>query len=614
MTNNPGTPRLLRAMNDRAALDLLLEHGPLSRTRIGKLTGLSKPTASQLLARLEAAGLVLATGTTEGRPGPNAQLYEVNAGAAHVAGLDVTPARILAAVADITGETVGRVTSCRTPGRRADSVVRQVTEALDGAGEGGLDRPADSTGWSIGTPGAFDPTHRPAAVRLAPARLALPAPARRAGRGAADAGGVRERRQPRGRRRAAARRRQGQRGLRPAVERGGPGCGPRHRRPAAPRLHRRRRRGRLPARCPAPRSSARSAGQQRRLPGAGRRASTGARELGPTSRGLHCPRSPQPPSRPRCETEDAGDELLLTTLATPARHRSGLDRRRARPRTGRARRRRRSPPAASRCAHSSRPSWPSSPRPGPRLVARRRTASTRCCGAPWRAPSPPPATRSSTPRSPSDPSRARQGVRTCRTIAASPGDSAMPRTRPTVGASPCRCAALLAHPACTGQSSARRRTTTPNARRTITFWHGWSAPSEVKAIQDERRRVREGAPEHPRQGRRQHHRRQDQPGAARGRFERAGRGLVVHHRQRRQVLLVGRVRRPEAVPGEVRRRPGRRPSRRRCTTTPSSRASAARCRCWRRVRPLLQQGRVQGRRHHRAAEDAGPSSTRTRRS
>lgn len=73
-------------MNDRAALDLLLAHGPLSRTRIGKLTGLSKPTASQLLARLEAAGLVVATGTTEGRPGPNAQLYAVNARAAYAGG------------------------------------------------------------------------------------------------------------------------------------------------------------------------------------------------------------------------------------------------------------------------------------------------------------------------------------------------------------------------------------------------------------------------------------------------------------------------------------------------------------------------------------------------
>ncbi|MEU2245737.1 ROK family transcriptional regulator [Streptomyces sp. NPDC019224] len=152
----PGTPSVLRAMNDRAALDLLLEHGPLSRTRIGKLTGLSKPTASQLLARLEAAGLVVATGTAAGRPGPNAQLYAVNASAAHVAGLDVNAHRIVAAVADVTGETVGEF-ELRTPGRRADSVVRQVTGALDGAvADAGLAR-ADVHRVVIGTPGAFDP-------------------------------------------------------------------------------------------------------------------------------------------------------------------------------------------------------------------------------------------------------------------------------------------------------------------------------------------------------------------------------------------------------------------------------------------------------------------------
>ena len=152
-----GTPRTLRAMNDRAALDLLLEHGPLSRTRIGKLTGLSKPTASQLLARLEASGLVLATGTTEGRPGPNAQLYEVDPSAAYAAGLDVTPERILAAVADITGRTVGSY-ELPTPGRRpTQPVVRQVTDALDGAVKAaGLAR-GDVHRLVIGTPGAFDP-------------------------------------------------------------------------------------------------------------------------------------------------------------------------------------------------------------------------------------------------------------------------------------------------------------------------------------------------------------------------------------------------------------------------------------------------------------------------
>ncbi|WP_060904083.1 ROK family transcriptional regulator [Streptomyces europaeiscabiei] len=167
-----GTPRVLRAMNDRAALDLLLEHGPLSRTRLGRLTGLSKPTASQLQARLEAAGLVIATGTGTdgsgtggpgesgsgaGRPGPNAQLYAVDPTAAYAAGLDVTPERVLAAVADITGRTVGEH-AVPTPGRRpAEPVVRQVTTALDGAVKAaGLVR-SDVRRLVIGTPGAFDP-------------------------------------------------------------------------------------------------------------------------------------------------------------------------------------------------------------------------------------------------------------------------------------------------------------------------------------------------------------------------------------------------------------------------------------------------------------------------
>ncbi|MEU9853457.1 ROK family transcriptional regulator [Streptomyces sp. NPDC047974] len=152
----PGTPRVLRAMNDRAALDLLLEHGTLSRTRIGKLTGLSKPTASQLLARLEAAGLVRVTGTTEGRPGPSAQLYALDPSAGYAAGLDVNQHRIRAAVADITGAVAGEY-ELRTGGRTGDGVVRQVTEALDGAVEAaGLTR-ADVRRLVIGTPGAFDP-------------------------------------------------------------------------------------------------------------------------------------------------------------------------------------------------------------------------------------------------------------------------------------------------------------------------------------------------------------------------------------------------------------------------------------------------------------------------
>ena len=159
MTTRAGTPRLLRGINDRAALDLLLEHGPLSRTRLGEMTGLSKPTASQLLGRLGRAGLVVLSGSTTGRPGPNAQLYEVNPGAAHVAALDVTSTRILSAVADISGRTVGEY-ELRTPHRSGPGAVARVCEAVDGAGrDAGIDR-SRLHRVVIGTPGAFDPRTR----------------------------------------------------------------------------------------------------------------------------------------------------------------------------------------------------------------------------------------------------------------------------------------------------------------------------------------------------------------------------------------------------------------------------------------------------------------------
>jgi predicted NBD/HSP70 family sugar kinase len=108
-TRLPGTPRLLRAINDRAALELLLTRGPLTRAQLGELTGLSKVTASQLVERLEERGLVSRVGEQAGGRGPNAQLYAVVPSSAYVVGVEVGPDHVIAACADITGEVVGRV-------------------------------------------------------------------------------------------------------------------------------------------------------------------------------------------------------------------------------------------------------------------------------------------------------------------------------------------------------------------------------------------------------------------------------------------------------------------------------------------------------------------------
>ncbi len=162
-TGIPGTPRVLRAMNDRSALDLLVDHGPLTRTRLGELTGLSKPTASQPVSVYKRQ-----VGNVTGRPGPNAQLYEVNPAVAHVAALAVDELGITAAVADITGAVVGEhrveAEAMAEPVRHrtAELVVEAVEGALAAAGlhQDALRRTV------IGTPGALDP--RTGTLRYAP--------------------------------------------------------------------------------------------------------------------------------------------------------------------------------------------------------------------------------------------------------------------------------------------------------------------------------------------------------------------------------------------------------------------------------------------------------------
>jgi predicted NBD/HSP70 family sugar kinase len=105
------TPATARAINDRLALELLLEHGPLTAPQLRDLTGLSRPTVADLVERLRAAGLVESVGESgEDRRGPNARLYRLIAERAHVAGVDLRRTGLDVTVADLVGRTVGTAT------------------------------------------------------------------------------------------------------------------------------------------------------------------------------------------------------------------------------------------------------------------------------------------------------------------------------------------------------------------------------------------------------------------------------------------------------------------------------------------------------------------------
>ncbi|MEV0313020.1 ROK family transcriptional regulator [Nonomuraea fuscirosea] len=154
MSRDPGVPRLLRRLNDRAALELLLGDGPLTRAELGARTGLSKVTAGQLLARLEERGLVEVAGERAGGRGPHAALYAVVPSSAYVAGLEVLPESLTVAVADITGRVVVEVTLNPADGRDPVKAVHAAVQRACDTANVSLSR---LRAFVIGTRGVVDP-------------------------------------------------------------------------------------------------------------------------------------------------------------------------------------------------------------------------------------------------------------------------------------------------------------------------------------------------------------------------------------------------------------------------------------------------------------------------
>ncbi|OIJ23942.1 ROK family transcriptional regulator [Nocardioides luteus] len=153
MSRAPKT-HLIRDTNDRAALDLMLSNGPITKTRLGELVGLSKVTAGQLLTRLGDRGLVEVVGAQQGGRGPNAALYGVVPSAGYVAALHIGPDQITASVADITGTELA--TGELDPHEASDPVEAVRATVAHATRSAGITM-EQLRCLSIGTPGMIDP-------------------------------------------------------------------------------------------------------------------------------------------------------------------------------------------------------------------------------------------------------------------------------------------------------------------------------------------------------------------------------------------------------------------------------------------------------------------------
>ncbi|MFK4594568.1 ROK family transcriptional regulator [Streptomyces pristinaespiralis] len=100
----PASPSTARAINDRLALELLQQQGPLTAGQLKTETGLSRPTVADLVERLQASGLIRVVGESGAdRRGPNARLYGIVADRAQLAALDVRTDSVAVVVSDLLG-------------------------------------------------------------------------------------------------------------------------------------------------------------------------------------------------------------------------------------------------------------------------------------------------------------------------------------------------------------------------------------------------------------------------------------------------------------------------------------------------------------------------------
>jgi predicted NBD/HSP70 family sugar kinase len=141
MAASRATPPLLKDLNERTVLEAIRASAPISRAEISRRVGISKPTVSQALQSLLAAGLVRETERGGDGPSYGATFFEPVPEAAFVLGLDLGARFVRGAVCDVRGEIRARQDvelSARTAAASLDaieSLSRSLLEAADATPE-----------------------------------------------------------------------------------------------------------------------------------------------------------------------------------------------------------------------------------------------------------------------------------------------------------------------------------------------------------------------------------------------------------------------------------------------------------------------------------------------
>jgi predicted NBD/HSP70 family sugar kinase len=129
-----GDRELMRAMNRNLILNIIRSQGPLSRTQLTELSGLSVGAVSQIVNELLTSGWVYEVGESDYTGGRRQVMLRLNPTAGYVVGLKLMENRVVGAICDLETTVLNYVehplTGVHTPDAIAETLAQIVIQAL----------------------------------------------------------------------------------------------------------------------------------------------------------------------------------------------------------------------------------------------------------------------------------------------------------------------------------------------------------------------------------------------------------------------------------------------------------------------------------------------------
>jgi len=162
-TSDTGLPRLSDV--ELMTLDLVRKQGPLSRTSLANLLGLSRGSITAIVGNLMDLEVLTEVGYGESEGGRRPTLLDANAGLGYIAGIDIGATSVDLALADFRGMILERLAEpadvSDAPQQLLDRICDLITEMLNTRGA----TEKDLVGLGIGVPG---PVQFPSGLLIEP--------------------------------------------------------------------------------------------------------------------------------------------------------------------------------------------------------------------------------------------------------------------------------------------------------------------------------------------------------------------------------------------------------------------------------------------------------------